>query len=159
MRTNLEKWNYYTGILNQKAEVFLDSISPVIPSVFYKLYSGIVLIECTVTKRRYRFSIDLSYKGKKPTRKELEQIIALYNSEIDFKAEKAYFDYFFFFNQHKESKAETTINVKHVFENKIAFISKDAAEKYRLHKKTSNVETSEVNLLSLEIKEQIYEKN
>jgi hypothetical protein len=158
MKTNLEKWNYYLGLLNEKASAFMDTINPLVPSIFYKVELNGKINECTVLNRHYSFG--LYFNGKKPTNKDIEKIEAVLNNEIVFTPKMAYFDYSYVWGiyEGKESTSKTAIHIKDVFENGIAFLSftdaeikskeiieKNAEEKLfkETHKKDANYKYSE----------------
>jgi len=128
MKTNLEKWNYYLGLLNKKADAFMDEISPIIPSVFYKVELSGDIRTCNVLNRHYSFG--LYFNGKKPNKKDVEKIQLACNSDIDFTANNAYFDYSYVWgvSDGKERTAQTAIHVKDVFENNVVFLSLADAE-------------------------------
>lgn len=124
MKTNLEKWNYYLGLINKRANIFMDAISPLIPNNFYKVELSGKIYECTVLNRHYSFG--LYFNGKKPTKADIEKIKALCDSEIVFTEKMAYFDYSYVWGD--GHTAQTAINVKTVFEYKTAFLSLTDAE-------------------------------
>ena len=128
MKNNLEKWNYYLELLNEKASAFMDTINPLVPSIFYKVELNGKINDCTVLNRHYSFG--LYFNGKKPTNKDIEKIEAVFNSEIVFTPKMAYFDYSYVWGiyEGKESISKTAIHVKDVFENRIAFLSFAEAE-------------------------------
>ena len=144
MKSNLEKWNYYKGLLDEKANVFMDTISLENPKIFYKVNPNGSVNECTVINRHYSFEPYLYFSGKKPTNKDVDTITALYNSEITFKPERAYFDYSYVWGIYdgKEGVSKTAINVKDVFENKTAFLLKEDAEKAAEEIKLKNDEAN-----------------
>lgn len=130
MKTNLEKWNHCKNLLDEKAGRFMDTISPVIPDLFYKVNTDGSVNECTIINRNYTFE-SLYFSGKTPSNKDIDAITALCNSEITFNPERAYFYYSYVWGVYdgKESTAKTSIKIKEVFENKTAFLSKEDAEK------------------------------
>ena len=75
MRNNIEKWNYYKKILDERAEIVMDQADTTIPSknnghVFEKFYQiGYYgnIIECYIDSRYYNFGI--GFHVEKPTKK------------------------------------------------------------------------------------------
>lgn len=130
MKTNLEKWNYYLGLLNKKADAFMDEINPIIPSVFYKVHLNGTLNICSVINRHYSFR-GLYFNGSNPTKKDVSKIMEFLNSKIVFDSENAFFDYSYVFmisEDGQEKTAETAIKITDVFDNKMAFLSLSEAE-------------------------------
>jgi hypothetical protein len=130
MRTNLEKWNYYKKLLEQRASAFLDSISPVTPSEFYMVNFKGGVNKCLVISRYYSFEPHL-FCISKPSKRDVETIENLYKSDIGFKAERAYFEYSYVWSidtDGKEYTAKTAIPIMAVLEKKEAFLSREDAE-------------------------------
>lgn len=123
-RTNLEKWNYYLSVLQQQADVFMDTISTLTPAVFYRVWPNGKVDECHVLNRNY--SLGLYYSGKKPSREKVEEIKAVFDTGVVFTPEKAYFDYYYFWGD--GLKAQTAIRMQTVFTNDVAFLDKAGAE-------------------------------
>jgi len=128
MKTNLEKWNYYLSLLNKKADVFMDTINPLIPDKFYLVTQIGIIHECTILNRHYSFG--LYFNGKKPTKKNVENIKSIYDSEIQFKTDKAWFDYSYMWRIYDgiEQFCRTSIHIQNVFKNEFAFLNKEDAE-------------------------------
>ena len=130
MKNNLEKWNHYLELLNKKADVFMDEINPLIPSMFYKVNLNGSINTCTVTDRHYSFH-GLYFNGNKPNKNDVVKITELFNSEIVFDIEKAYFNYSYVWMitaEGEERISKTAIKITDLFDNKMAFLSLLEAE-------------------------------
>ncbi len=157
MKSNLEKWNYYEGLLTARAEVFLDSINTIVPKLFYLVYPNGSVKECTVINRHYSFGL---WYNKKVTNKDVEEIKSLYHSEIAFTENKAHFDYSYTYEYDgKSGIAKTAIKVKDVFGNKMAFLEKEAAEKRAFEICALNTEEKEFKALHKKDISHNYEAN
>lgn len=130
MKTNLDKYNHYKVLLDEKSDAFINTISPVIPEKFYKVERNGKMYECTVIRRYYQFETWDHVYDKKPTKAHVAAIQKLLGSVIDFKVEKAYFEYSYIYGEYngKPAGARTSIAVKDVFDSKTAFIFKEDAE-------------------------------
>lgn len=128
MKTNLEKWNYYSSELNKKANEFLDSINVITPETFWEVEPDGKITECFVLSRGY--SLGIYFFGKKPTNKDVIAIKKLYETPFVFDEKKAYFEYKYQWGAIDGDAKFTTsrIGINKVFENRNVFINKLAAE-------------------------------
>lgn len=76
MKNNLEKWNYYLSLLNDKTDEYINTyIINTIPNIIYCVdYDGNI-IEKTINKYIYHHSGIDKYIGKKPSKKEINLLI------------------------------------------------------------------------------------
>ena len=130
MKTNLYKYNHYKGILEAKADAFMDTISPVLPLKFYKVSPNGAMFECTVIRRYYQFETWAHVYDKKPTKAHVIAIQELLDSDIVFKPERAYFEYTYTWGEYngKPASSRTSIAIQDVFDAKTSFLSKGDAE-------------------------------
>jgi hypothetical protein len=151
MKTNLEKWNHYKALLEEKANTFMNSINTTIPETFYTI-TGLGNIQtCTVINRHYSFNPSLYFSGKKPTKEDVKVIKSVYENEIIFNPEQIYFDYSYVWGE--KYTASTSIKIKDLFDENKTFFVKEEAEKaaiaikakveennlfHEKHKKTAN---------------------
>ena len=128
MKTNLEKWNYYLDDLNRRADEYMDTINPLKPIKFWKVNLNGSINECFIQNRNYHFR--LYFNGKNPTNKDIKKIKNVFESEIVFESEKAYFDYKYCWGifKGKESYSSTSIKVNDLFSSDNAFLTLHKAE-------------------------------
>lgn len=101
MRTNIEKWNYYLSILNNRTKNFIDSnIDITIPNIFYITHNNGKIDECETIEIEYLHSRHgfKSYIGKNPTKKDIERIIEYSTNDIPFSIEYIYIKYIYLNN-------------------------------------------------------------
>ena len=144
MRTNLEKWNFYLDELNKKADEYMDSICIAIPNIFYKVEHNGKINGCTINKRYYGFYLYCA----KPTKLDVEKIKKLYESEIIFTSDKAYYEYKYMWGIFNgvESYATTSIKITDLVENNMVYLNLAEAE-------IKSNEITETNKLEKEFKE------
>jgi len=80
MRTNLEKWNHYKGLLESLENEFINSnINKMDYDKAYRIENGVC--EYQITNIHYNYELKdrclTWYSGKKPTRNELKSLIGL----------------------------------------------------------------------------------
>lgn len=71
MRTNLEKWNHYLQIINEKEKEFINDNIIDIPKYIYEVYPSGKIRTLNVVNLYYRNNI---YCGGKPTRNDVSKI-------------------------------------------------------------------------------------
>lgn len=126
---NIDKWNYYMDILNKRADVFMDSITKTIPSVFYEVTPVGNIIECFVTARSY--SHRMYFYTKNPTNKDIEKIKAYCDANEPLLEERAYFDYYYSWGSGR--KASTAVKITDLmFNSKTKTVDKEKAEQIAL---------------------------
>lgn len=98
MKTNIEKWNYYSSIIKDKTDSFiksqLDGLN--IPDFYYVVHSIGKISKRTIEYVNYNHSKQngkINFSGKKPTKKDIIKIIEYANSEISFSIDNIYFVY------------------------------------------------------------------
>jgi len=85
MRTNLEKWNYYMGLINAKEQEFINANIKDIPTFIYDVYASGRLRTLNVTGIRYRNEL---YGGTKPSREDVAKIKDYFENMPDMTIEK-----------------------------------------------------------------------
>lgn len=98
MRTNLDKWNYYLEILNNKTNEFIISqLKDLdVPTTIYYIYPSGKISERNILKTNYshhRHKGKTYFSGKKPTKKEIEELKSYAESDIPFDKNNIFFDY------------------------------------------------------------------
>jgi len=87
MRKNIDKWNYYKGILLKRADEFIDNYVHFEPTEYYEpLLKGDIKVY-KVKKLGYSFNkhgISLWFSGKIPSKKEIEQLKEVSETDIEF---------------------------------------------------------------------------
>ncbi len=79
MKTNLEKWNYYKSIIDNREELFVQSQVVEIPEVLYSVYPNGNIGEKIITKVAYNNQMRLWF-DKKPTKVDVAEIKAFAES-------------------------------------------------------------------------------
>lgn len=128
MKTNLEKWNHYKAILDNRANEFMDSLDVNIPEVFYQVTPIGSLTICNTIRRYYSFK-GLPYFDKRPTKQNIIDLIKL-NDEIHFTSDQIYIEYSYVYlmRDDREYKATTSISLKNLLDTKNTFLKKEDAE-------------------------------
>lgn len=98
MRTNLEKWNYYLSIINDKTNEFIDSETngKIIPEVYYYVYPVGKIAERRIQGFSYAHFVHngkIYFSGIKPTKKDVEEIAEYAQKEIPFSVNNIYCNY------------------------------------------------------------------
>ena len=98
MKTNIEKWNYYLSIINDKTQRFIDSQKEgkVIPDKYYIVYPVGKISERTITGTEYshyKHGGTTYFSGRNPTNKDVLAIEEYANSDIPFSADNIWFKY------------------------------------------------------------------
>lgn len=90
MRKNIDKWNHYKGILEEKAQEFIADYSDDIPDVFYEVLNSGKIQIYLVEKVGYRFSehgVSVWFSGKIPSKTEIEKLKEAVEKGVDHKYE------------------------------------------------------------------------
>ncbi len=98
MTTNLEQWCYYLAIINAKTNEFINSQKEgkIIPEKYYIVSPIGRVIERTIVGveyMHYRHDGKTFFNGKKPTNKDIKNIIEYSSRDIPFSTEYIYFKY------------------------------------------------------------------
>lgn len=121
MRTNLEKWNYYMGLINAKEQEFINSNIKDIPTCIYEVYQSGKLRTLNVTGVRYRNEL---YGGNKPSREDVAKIKSYFENMPDMTIEKVSINWECTDQGYKSSGAVRYLEMKEKY-----FTSKDDADK------------------------------
>jgi len=106
MKTNLEKWNYYLSIINDKTKKFIDlqKEGKFIPKVYYVVYPIGKIAERTIIDVEYshfKHNGKTYFNGKNPTKKDVKEIVEYSTKEIPFSTDNIYFKYSEIWNKEK----------------------------------------------------------
>jgi hypothetical protein len=115
MKTNLEKWNHYLAIINAKTNEFINSQKEgkTIPMIYYIVYPIGRIAERTIIDveySHYKHNGKTHFSGKKPTKKEVEEIAEYSAKEIPLSIDNIYFKYSEIWD--KENNRTSTSSVK-----------------------------------------------
>ena len=121
MRTNLEKWNYYMGLINAKEQEFINSNIKDIPTCIYEVYQSGKLRTLNVTNVRYRNEL---YGVNNPSREDVAKIKSYFENMPDMTIEKVSIDLECTDQGYKSSSAVRYLEMKEKY-----FTSKDDADK------------------------------
>lgn len=121
MRTNLEKWNYYMGLINAKEQEFINSNIKDIPTCIYEVYQSGKLRTLNVTGVHYRNEL---YGGNKPSREDVAKIKSYFENMPDMTIEKVSINWECTDQGYKSSGAVRYLEMKEKY-----FTSKDDADK------------------------------
>lgn len=115
MKANLEKWNYYLAIINAKTNEFINSQKEgkTIPETYYIVHPIGRIAERTIIDvgySHYRHNGKTYFNGKKPTKKDVEEIAEYSTKEIPFSIDNIYFKYSEIYG--KENNRTSTSSVK-----------------------------------------------
>ena len=121
MRTNLEKWNYYMSLINNKEQEFINSNIKDIPTCIYEVYPSGKLRTLNVTGVRYRNEL---YGGAKPSREDVAKIKAYYENMPELIIEKVSVNWECIDQRYKSSSAVRYLEMKEKY-----FTSKEDADK------------------------------
>lgn len=121
MRTNLEKWNYYMGLINAKEQEFINSNIKDIPTCIYEVYQSGKLRTLNVTGVHYRNEL---YGGNKPSREDVAKIKSYFENMPDMTIEKVSINWECTDQGYKSSSAVRYLEMKEKY-----FTSKDDADK------------------------------
>lgn len=134
MRTNLEKWNYYLSIIENKTNEFIDSQKEGknIPSVYYVVYPIGKVAERTIIGTKYshyKHGGKTYYSGKKPTKKEVEALAEYSATEIPFSVDNLWFKYSEIWDKENNRTSTSSVRFLDIVTEKGLCYSIDDAEK------------------------------
>lgn len=127
MKNNLEKWNYYKSIIDNKTNEFINSIleGKVIPEKFYKITYANNIIEYEIIGSEYshhKHKGKTYFNGKKPTTEDVKEIETYCLSEIPFTIENIWFKYSQYYSD-SNLKSTSSINFDDLINKKEIFYS------------------------------------
>lgn len=121
MRTNLEKWNHYMGLINAKEQEFINSNIKDVPTCIYEVYASGKLRTLNVTGIRYRNEL---YGGTNPSREDVAKIKGYFENMPDMTIDKVSVNWECTDQGYKSSSAVIFLDMKEKY-----FVSKDDANK------------------------------
>lgn len=89
MKKNIDKWNFYKDIIDEKTRIFLQPFIEKVPQKFYKL-SGHSVVECTLIDLSYSFEFRIPYWSKKPSKEDVAEIARLSGLDINFDVKRIF---------------------------------------------------------------------
>ena len=128
MSTNLEKWEHYKKILDDKFNEFIKTLDFKIPEIFYLVKPTGKIEPCTPINFTYSYKQTPHFFTKKPTKKDVEKIKKILEDTTSFEVERVYLNYSFSWGE--TNKAQTAISLKGILKNETFFLLKEDAEKY-----------------------------
>lgn len=145
MRTNLDKWNFYLSIINKKTNDFINEqkVDYTIPDIIYTIN-----INGKISKKQiigieylhYKHKGKIYFKGKKPTKNDINEIINYSNSDISFTKDNIILICLEILNNDKEVKSSIgfndVISKKNVYHSieEAEKVSKDIIDKFNFRK-------------------------
>lgn len=121
MRTNLEKWKHYMGLINAKEQEFINSNIKDVPTCIYEVYASGKLRTLNVTGIRYRNEL---YGGINPSREDVAKIKGYFENMPDMTIDKVSVNWECTDQGYKSSSAVMFLDMKEKY-----FVSKDDANK------------------------------
>lgn len=133
MKTNLEKWNYYLSIIENRTNGFIDlqKRGVEIPEIYYIVYPNGKVAARTIIGIDYshhRHGGKTYFYGKKPTRKDVAGISVYSATDILFSSNNIWFKYSEKFGKEKEFTSTSSVGFNDVINKKNVFYSMDEAE-------------------------------
>jgi hypothetical protein len=134
MRTNLEKWNYYLSIIEEKTNKFIASQKEgkKIPSIYYVVYPVGKVAERTIIDIKYshyKHGGRTYFNGKKPTKKEVGALAAYSATDIPFTVDNLWFKYSEIWGKENNCKSSSSVRFTDVITEKGLYYSIEDAEK------------------------------
>ena len=140
MRTNLEKWNHYLKIVDEKTQQFYSTLvgDRELPEKYYIVYPIGKIAERTIIGpdySHYKHGARTFFTGKSPTKAEVEALKDYAESNIPFSAEHAWLTYTELYGS--GLKSSSSVKLSDVLEQKGLYYNiEDAApEKERMEEK------------------------
>lgn len=148
MKTNLEKYNHYKDIVDNKTMVFIisvlledakkldlpdigfHSVMELMPERFYTVSYNGEIKENIITGVAYSHPMVYYFHYNKPTKEDIEKIKNYSESEIKFEKEKIRIEYCYFWGNN--SKASSSISIEKLKES---FETKEKAELFSIEMK------------------------
>jgi len=152
MKTNLEKWNYYLSIINDKTKQFIDSqkSGKVIPEKYYIVYPIGKIAERKIVDieySHYKHGGRLYFSGKKPTKKEIAALADYSEIDIPFSVNNLWFKYSEIWDKETGRTSTSAVRFNDVVNQKGLFYSLYNAEKHAAAIKQQNKEEEEFQKL------------
>jgi len=133
MKSNLEKWNYYLSIINDKTDKFINSQKEGrdIPEKYFAVYPTGKIVERNifgVTYSHYRHRGTTYFTGKLPTRKDVLQLKAYSELNIPFSIDNIWFSYREIYGGHFTSVS--SVSFSDITNQRGLFFTFDEAQAY-----------------------------
>lgn len=109
MRTNLEKYKHYLGVIESKEQEYILYVIPNIPEVLYQVDVKGEISELKIEKAAYRTDKYFPLP-KKPSKEQVNEVKLYSESEIEYKKERIFFIY-----EANLTKGTTTLNHTGIF--------------------------------------------
>ena len=133
MKTNLEKWNFYLSIIDDRTKEFIDlqKEGKDIPNVYYIVYPTGKIVERNIIDIEYshhKHGGKIYFNGKKPTREDISNIATYSTCHIPFSVENIWFKYSEIWDKEKGSKSTSSVRFNDVINKKRLFYSVNEAQ-------------------------------
>ena len=135
MRTNLEKWNHYLSIINDKLTDFMNSqkANNNIPEYYYvvRLNGEIAerkIIDMVYSERNH--NNNTRFTGKKPTKKDVASIMEYSMTDIPFSTNNIYLKYSEVWDKENNRTSRSSDRFDKVMNNVNIFHTEDEAIQY-----------------------------
>lgn len=109
MRTNLEKYKHYLGVIESKEQEYIKSEHPNIPEILYQVDIKGEISELKIEKVAYQTDKYFPLP-KKPSREQVIGAKSYSESEIEYKKERIFFIY-----ESNQTKGTTTLSHAGIF--------------------------------------------
>lgn len=133
MRTNLEKWNYYLSIIDNKTKEFIDSQKEGkdIPKVYYIVHPIGSIAERTIIDIEYshhKHGGRMYFNGKKPTKKDITALAEYSAIEIPFSVDNIWFKYSEIWGKEKKYTSTSSVRFTNIINRKNLYYNINEAE-------------------------------
>lgn len=133
MKTNLEKWNYYLSIIDEKTNQFINDQKQGknIPRVYWFVYPTGKVAERTIigtTYSHHKHGCRTYFSGKKPTKKEVQALAEYSAIDINFLVDNLWFKYHEFWDKEKNHEFTSSVRFIDVITEKGLYRSIEDAE-------------------------------
>lgn len=112
LSTSQRKWDFLQSELKRRLDEFAKANIRELPQKLYKVELSGSIIEAFGLRPYYRWSFNTFMRGKKPTKKEIEQLTDDLSKDIPLTVDKLSFEYSYYWGEKKEYKATTGISYK-----------------------------------------------
>lgn len=112
MKKNIDKWNFFKEMIDERTRIFLKPFTETIPEIFYKI-SGHSVIECTFIDLTYSYEFRIPYWTKKPSNEDVKEIERLAKMEISFEQERIFVNHSYKWSEN--NTARTAVKIKDVY--------------------------------------------
>lgn len=130
MKTNIDKWNYFWGLIDERTNKFIESEikDKTIPEVYYTIYPSGTISERKLGKisySHYKHGMSNFFIGKTPTNEHIKKVKLYSESNIPFTTDNLYFEY-----QEINSKfnAKSSVNYNDIINEVNIFFDLDKAK-------------------------------